>query len=817
MLALLLTTQALACGPFFPNNMLDRGDAVYDAPTADFARELERMQLVATRFHAKESEGSFAEQTRDAESADLEAALKKSKRPAEEAARVIALHHVQRNRLHEFVADHETWAASGEWVWTEEGAQRAQPKSPPPEFPQFKAVDGLPGEFADYFEGAAAWHNPGLANKGLAREAWERLLDRPAAERKCKSTWAAFMLGKSWEDDEPDKAAEYFQQVRDLTKRGFADSLGLAAASLGLEARVRFHEGDYARAIPLYLEQFATGDMTAVNSLRTVAADALEDTATLPELAKDARTQRVITAYLTSQSWPYRHEESEESGQRDTVTTRWLDAVEAAGVRDVDSAEKLALAAYRAGDFEAAQRWIKRAPGSAVAEWLQAKLFLRAGKMPQAAALLAKVSRSLPLESPGTNASASFAENLFVIIHPEYRESIPAGRQALADLGTLRLARREFTEALDALLRSGYWMDAAYVAERVLTVDELKAYVDREWLPGTEPSTEENGWRAQVAVSEAVQRRDIRYLLARRLTRLSRGCEARDYFPAAWQPQYDALMQTLNTGWDESQPTNARAAALFAAAFITRTNGMELLGTEVGPDWAIHGGNFEEGISAALRPTDESVTLRASPEELRRAAAHAADPETRFHYRYQAALLAWEAAKLMPNNTDETARVLCTAGSWLKARDPETADLFYKSLVRRCRKTAIGDQADRRRWFPTLDENGNPEPWEPLVINYDPEEEEPSPARELMADEPEDESDAPLTEETAPSAGHEYILHKGDTIAKIVAACNAMGIPITMAELLEANPDLDPARLKVGQKLSIPNHTLKEVQTDSSE
>src|SRR5208283_54452 len=35
-----------ACGPFFPNNLLDAGDqAVLQAPVTDFRRELERMKL----------------------------------------------------------------------------------------------------------------------------------------------------------------------------------------------------------------------------------------------------------------------------------------------------------------------------------------------------------------------------------------------------------------------------------------------------------------------------------------------------------------------------------------------------------------------------------------------------------------------------------------------------------------------------------------------------------------------------------------------------------------------------------------------------
>ncbi|HAM72015.1 MAG TPA: hypothetical protein DCM86_10265, partial [Verrucomicrobiales bacterium] len=73
--------------------------------------------------------------------------------------------------------------------------------------------------------------------------------------------------------------------------------------------------------------------------------------------------------------------------------------------------------------------------------------------------------------------------------------------------------------------------------------------------------------------------------------------------------------------------------------------------------------------------------------------------------------LAWRAAGLLPDNTDEKARILCTAGSWLKVRDGDAADVFYKALVRHCRKTAIGRQADEMRWFPVLDESGNPRPW----------------------------------------------------------------------------------------------------------
>jgi photosystem II stability/assembly factor-like uncharacterized protein len=87
----------------------------------------------------------------------------------------------------------------------------------------------------------------------------------------------------------------------------------------------------------------------------------------------------------------------------------------------------------------------------------------------------------------------------------------------------------------------------------------------------------------------------------------------------------------------------------------------------------------------------------------------------RFHYRFQAADLAVEAATLMPDNAEETARMLCIAGSWIKNLDAVKADGIYKTLVRRCRRTDIGSQADAMRWFPVLDASGHPIPYAPQI------------------------------------------------------------------------------------------------------
>ncbi len=841
---------AAACGPDFPNNLLDQGDtAVLAAPVANFAAELDRMNLVTSKFKATATEST------DAEMADLSAALKKSQLPQDEIEKICRAQAATREALTHYSAATQSWQNSRNWVWDEKGRHLGDPETERPKFPKIAPLSGLPGEFSDYLEAAVVWHDAIVPDKTVARQYWERLLARPAGERHFKSTWAAFMLGKSWEEEDPDKAAQYFQQVRDLARQGFADSAGLAAASLGLEARICLHQEKFERAVELYLEQWATGDSSAVASLKFAGYAALHASdEALQTLAKNIHAQRVITAYLVAKhsgdsfspstestiaAGDGAEDSSRQNGAEDSANdrtgalspaSRWLGAVEAAGVKDVESAEKLALAAYQNNEMDLAQRWIKRAPGSPVSQWLQAKLFLRSGKVQAAAALMARVAPGFPVEPHGTNeiVPTAFKDDLFMRAESFYPDIVPVTRQVLGELGVLRLARREYTEALDALLRAGFWMDAAYVAERVLTTDELKAYVDAYWPPVSagQIADEKDGYVDQAEVCPATLREKIRYLLARRLTRVIRGNEARLYYPETWVPQFDALAQALTTGWDEALPASQRAQALVQAAFITRSNGMELIGTEVEPDWHIHNGVYEDGVTAGWRATNaEAKILVASKDELDRAAQNHADPEARFHYRYQAAFLGWEAAKLMPNNTDETARVLWTAGCWLKNRDPQTADLFYKALVRRNRHTALGAEADRRRWFPDLDENGNVVPMD-RESKPSEQQPEPTPAQEQLSEDgntainppAEDSANAGDAGSTpyielktasgelvylapAGEGAYSFVVRRGDSLASIARILAELGIPVTPQDIIAANPGLEAGRLLVGQKL----------------
>jgi len=726
--------NAFACGPFFPNNLLDAGDhAVLQSPVADFQRELERMKLVTTRTRAVPLAvgQKYFEQATETEMTDLAAAFTRQKISSAQAVVIMQAHLAERMKLNAFFKAQEEWNSFHAWGSDANGYHELPNTNPPPVFPVVAVTPGLPREFALYFQGAIAWQKPGAStpyDRRQLRQAWEQLLELPPVERHFKSTWAAFMLAKHYENPTNDwtdtEAIKYFEQVRALANNGFADSSGLATASLGGEARIYLRRKNYEHAIELYLKQFAAGDDSAVESLRFTTVRAVAETnsppAQLKALALNPLSRRVITAYLISRN-PYtdRHkaETIPEAKHFFDRTTAWLEAVEAAGVKDVESASQFALAAYQADEMETAQRWIHRAGGEPVARWLQAKLFLRAGKISEAVKLLAKLSRKFPQEFSRTNLPASFADNLSVSINEYYRpDNITIGRQVLGELGVLRLARREYVEALDALLRSGYWEDAAYVAERVLTTAELKTYVDRCWsLAGFKNEISSDRYERRLDRVGDV-RQEIRYLLARRLARETGGDAARDYYPDIYLKDFEKFTVDLRAGRDEQNSPAARAKNLFAAAIMARTNGIELFGTELEPDWAIYGGDFGGGFGFwRYRATNawQAKINRADPNEIERAASLQVDPEKRFHYRYRAADLAWAAATLMPDNADETARMLCTGGTWLKNRDPQAADKFYKALVNRCRKTAIGAQADRMRWFPVLDENGNPKPWSP--------------------------------------------------------------------------------------------------------
>jgi nucleoid-associated protein YgaU len=57
---------------------------------------------------------------------------------------------------------------------------------------------------------------------------------------------------------------------------------------------------------------------------------------------------------------------------------------------------------------------------------------------------------------------------------------------------------------------------------------------------------------------------------------------------------------------------------------------------------------------------------------------------------------------------------------------------------------------------------------------------------------------------TGSQKGYEYVIQKGDTISTIVQAYREKGAKVTVTEILNANPGLNPSKLPVGKKIFIP-------------
>lgn len=649
-----------AC-PFPSNGSLLAGgdDAVLEAPEGDFRHEISRILArhpVDRPIRPVQSDARAVRVHRLA--ADIADAARALDIPESDSSPVLQQLRDMRSSLDE--CDDAKFMEGGvNAVWVPSALQA--PVCDPRPVPA-----GLPVEIADYLRGAYAYRR-GKIRK--ARTYWNALLARPEAARRERSTWAAFMLGRSYVDEQPRRAVAWLRYTRRLAARGFADRLNLAAESVGWEARANLRLGRIASAIDTYLAQDAGGDPAGFASLKIVARRVFavrpvdgypntnptkyDDTA-LRAAARNPDARRVLTAYLIATTSP-------EFGRRvgEETAAVWLEAVEASGARVVDDADRLAWAAYQTGRMDLAERWVAVAPAeSPIARWIDAKLLLRAGRIEAARERFAA-------------AAAMFAPDERWNRWADWEGLTSPAERAAAELGVVLLAKGDYTSAIDAFL-IGSAVDANWTAERVLTIDELKAYIDDE---------------ARWPETRSDQRAQLRATLARRLARAGRWKDALVYFPADVRPRAAEYSEAITLGRSRGEPARRRGRALWHAARVFREHGSFLTGSFAGGSRSIADGRSRARLVAA------------GADERERVGRHGVAWK-RYNDRYAAADLAWEAAALIPDHSEEQAAILCHAGSWLKFVEPKAADRFYKALVRRCGRTRLGREAAARRWFP---------------------------------------------------------------------------------------------------------------------
>jgi hypothetical protein len=731
---------AFACGPWFPDTVLDRPRAALQVPPVCYEAEIaalfpeRKSRIEALPLADDEIAGAIEKNGSDfllsqipRERAELEEWWKNQGLEAEEISRRSKAYGELRLRQLSSIGS----IGFQEFVVRDPAAVQEIPERP--------LADLLPPDVADFVEASRLVI---LGRLGDARKIWQSILDRPAEEKKFRGAWAAWMLAKT--SDNWEEAKVMYERVREEVAAGAKDCISLAPDAAGwLGPR----EEDPVKGLALLAQAYAEGRTEALIDLRGLSRRLLEKATPeeLAALARDPLARQILTIEVftaldggwndvpvdPSQPFPY---------------ANWLSAIEGYGGGQIERAEQVAWALYARGYYDASRAWLARAePGRPRVLWLKAKFALMDGRTDQADRALERAV-TIAKRAPGWMAANPILEETHWL-DTEDRLSAANGR-LLADAAVVDLSRGEYSSALARLIEAGYWSDAAYIAERVLTTDELVDHVNRHASKWSEklaaywegklddiPKPDEIKPGAPAApdmwtfTDHFGTNDSLRYLLGRRLTREFRFREGRAFMPEPMLPLYDHFVALHRAGISNKFNATEQTAILWNQAAILREFGMVLIGTEGAPDAFERWGDFpaidffdlrsrREGwkswweydgdgetppeLKEKLQP-HELANPRVSLDEIRRARGHAVVPNLRFHYRYRAAELAWRAAELAPDNSNTKVHILNTAGKWLANRDPVAADRFYKALVRRNWSHALGQAADKQRWFISMD------------------------------------------------------------------------------------------------------------------
>jgi tetratricopeptide (TPR) repeat protein len=669
---------ALACGPFFPWQLLDSRDETMAEPIGlGFTFE-------ASRLVAVPGDG-----LRAIESYDWTWASDRNDHAGEEA-----------------IATEKKEVRSGAWRALTAGpandgetlvSKLAAARDAKDGEAARLAGAGLPVAVLEYIAGAVEFRAGRYDAAARYFEAIDRL---PLDQRHIRKVAATYMQGRIHQQlGAFGSARTAFQAARRYAQEGAPDPMGLAVASLGEEARVDLAEaglvevpwampstdlddgkitGLIANAVRLYAEQAARGSKMALLSLREVAGALVARENELRLGVADPLVRRLLISYVVARDGQSLWDEGL-AGSQDPIVARVIEAVLTHPAPVVGyEIDRLAALAYQAGRYELAEKLIS-ASSQPLGLWVRAKLALRRGD--RAGAIRDWTAAFTAIDAAG---SASTLDE-------------PAQTRLRGELAVARLSQGEYRDSLRLLFPTArtYWGDVSYVAERVLTVDELKAFVDG-LPPVRDAERKQDDNEPDFRSGEK-----LRDLLARRLMREGRFHEARAYFPPADGTTvtendadrgigdvvraYVEAYEAAKSGWPFDWPwqRTSRAEALFKLATLARRRGMEMMGTEGPPDLATVGGAFAGGFGqSGPQGVADSPSALIGPDEAARFAASAPKASIRFHYRVLATDHALAAADLLPQRSQAYAATLCWAARYAgDSSDQARVEAIYRRYV----------------------------------------------------------------------------------------------------------------------------------------
>ncbi len=614
---LMLSSYSMACGPDFDEAYLVRAnkEKMYVIPTGDFIFELKAMLGSEVSFLTWDSAKAMQSSV-EADGKLLEEALKRKTLPPGDQKRAVESYSKAREQLAEYITknypeDTSLWYGSQFRARERIGGNASKVN--------WNRLDkNVPVEFSIYLEGARYYYQDNFVE---AKKKWNTLLALPKDERLNKSVWAAFMLGKASLSTKNKDASKFFEMTRQLAKDGYKDPLDLASDSYGWQALSEFELKQYGESIKHYL---LAKDASSLE--RVCSKVSMQNVEILKKLAQDPTVRKALLAWAVSRESYYSYtNEWNPTDELKSFFKSYLTALESLKGIPVQEADRIAWIYYNAGDMKNARRWVDLTKlATPLSKLIDARLALRAGDVEGALKRLHAVVPSFE-KSPD--------KDMF------YYEDIVA--DANSQIGVLKMARKEYASAFETLLMGKYWEDIAYVAEKVLTIDELSAYLDshKDDPLLKVPLDFHNGtlWSIRKRIkkhpeeakdyADMLDNKDtpstgaaLSYLLARRYARNGNWDGALKYYPkqksiARWVLQKDKegilnyemayenidpgvkmkeLRDQISKANNKSNDDKVRAKAFYEAGILMRKYGMEIMGTELDPDSFVTEGQFPE-------------------------------------------------------------------------------------------------------------------------------------------------------------------------------------------------------------------------------
>ena len=397
-------------------------------------------------------------------------------------------------------------------------------------------------EFCLYLRGIAQMHK---TEKALP-DAWLELIKLPEKQRHYRTTWAFFMLGNIALKSNQEEARKFYERLREVRNKGFADTANLAYTSYRHEYRLASEiQNKYKYALQCYAAAAQAKDYDLISII-------LDDLIYLNKFElpnfSDEDLKKILQDQITREMVLF---------SSSIISPKLpVKLIKLIGNQKVYCAERLAWEAYYSGKYKECENFLYQLKDDSMIKlWLKAR-FARRKKQYAKAAMYLKKWLLLYKNSQKTPLYLREADGKHIKFSTEVR----------ALYGTVQALQNNLLEALYSFMKAESWEDAAFIAEKMLELDMLEKFCENH----------------KGAFKKTIQKR-LEHLLARRLMRKWQYYEALKWMPKSFKETVRKYIKLSKIGNDLKYTKDERALAFYNLGKLTR-HGDFLFATEFHPD-----------------------------------------------------------------------------------------------------------------------------------------------------------------------------------------------------------------------------------------